>query len=359
VPAGPPPAAGLLIRVIPAVPSPPQLLAGRSSSLVVTPAVAAHRGASGYRPEHTLEAFRLAVALGADDVELDLVATRDGVLVVRHDAELSRTTDVASRPEFAGRRTLKVIEGAPIRGWFVEDFDLEELKTLTTRERSPKDRPGSAEHNGRHPVATFEEVVRLVHAESAASGRSVGVLAEIKHGAYFRAAGLPLDDLLQDALGRLGLDHERSRVSAMAFEADVLRRLSGTVRVPLIQLVNRRDQVTRGRLALISTYADGVGVRKDLLLQRSLGARLVRAAHRDWLTVHAWTLRAENRHLAKRFRVGDRRRQHGDLAGEARRLLDLGVDGLITDHPDEVVGARDAWMRSGLHSSGISNQPTR
>ena len=339
---------------------PPALLAAdRSSSLVVTPAVAAHRGASGYRPEHTLEAFRLAIEMGVDDVELDLVATRDGVLVVRHDIELSRTTDVASRPELGSRRTTKRIGGRPIAGWFVEDLDLAELKTLTTRERMPGARPDSAAHDGRHPVATFEEVVRLVRSEADLRGRSVGVLAEIKHGAYFQAAGLPLDDLLQDAMRRLGMDHERSRVSAMAFERDVLRRLARAVRVPLIQLVNRRDQVTRGQLALTATYADGVGVRKDLLLRRGLGSRVVRGAHREWLTVHAWTLRAENRYLAKQHRVGERRRHRGDLAGEARQLLELGVDGLITDHPDEVVGARDAWTRVAGHSSGISTQPTR
>lgn len=337
---------------------PPAPLVTRPSSLVVTPAVAAHRGASGYRPEHTLEAFRLAVAMGADDVELDLVATRDGVLVVRHDVELSHTTDVATRRDLAGRRTTKLVGGRPITGWFVEDLDLEELRTLRTRERMPRARRESAEHDGRHRVATFEEVVRLVREEGRLRGRTVGVLAEIKYGAYFQAAGLPLDELLQDSMRRLGMDHERSRLSAMAFERDVLRRLARTVRVPLIQLVNRRDQVTRTQLAVTATYADGIGARKDLLLRRGLGARVVRAAHREWLTVHAWTLRAENRFLAKEYRLGERRRHRGDLAGEARRLLDLGVDGLITDHPDEVVGARDSWARSAGHSSGISSQPT-
>ena len=330
--------------------------AGRSSSLVVTPAVAAHRGASGHRPEHTLEAFRLAVAMGADDVELDLVTTRDGVLVVRHDAELSHTTDVARHPGLAGRRTTKVIGGRPITGWFVEDLDLAELRTLRTRERMPRARPGSAAHDGRHPVATFEEVLALVRRESEARGRSVGVLAELKHAAYFEAAGLPLDDLVVDSLRRLGLDHDRSRVSVMAFESVVLRRLAGRVRVPLVQLVHRRDQVTRERLAAMPAYADGIGVRKQLLLRRGLGRRIVRAAHREWLTVHAWTLRAENHFLGRSFRLGDQRHRHGDLAAEAAHLLDLGVDGLITDHPEEVVGARDAWVR---HSSGMSTQATR
>ncbi|WP_246354874.1 glycerophosphodiester phosphodiesterase family protein [Nocardioides ungokensis] len=326
-----------------------------SSPLVVTPAVAAHRGASGYRPEHTLEAFRVGMAQGADDVELDLVATRDGVLVVRHDLELSRTTDVATRPELASRHTTKVVDGEPVTGWFVQDLDLAELRTLTARERMPRARAGSAAHDGRHRVATFEEVVRLVRAESAVHGRSVGVLAELKHAAHHQAAGLPLDALVHDTLRRLGLDHDRSRVSVMAFEDEVLRRLAGQVRVPLVQLVDRREQVTRARLAGIAAYADGIGARKDLLLREGLGRRLVRRAHREWLTVHAWTLRAENRFLGRAFRSGEGGRRHGDLAAETRHLLDLGVDGLITDHPDRVAGARDTWV---AHSSGISSQPT-
>ena len=326
-----------------------------SPSLVVTPAVAAHRGASGHRPEHTLAAFRLAVAMGADDVELDLVATRDGALVVRHDVELSRTTDVARHAGLAARRTTRLVDGVPVTGWFVDDLDLAELKSLTARERMPSARPESARHDGLHDVATFEEVVGLVHAESVLRGRSVGVLAELKHAAYFQEAGLPLDGLVQDSLRRLGVDHERSRVSVMAFEDEVLRRLSGHVRVPLVQLVDRRDQVTRAALAQVSGYADGIGVRKDLLLHERLGPRVVRRAHREWLTVHAWTLRAENRFLGRAFRSGTGRNLHGDIVGEARHLLDLGLDGLITDHPDLVVGARDAWV---AHSSGISSQPT-
>lgn len=313
---------------------------------VVTPAVVAHRGASGYLPEHTLEAFRLAVAMGADDLELDLVATRDGVLVVRHDVELSRTTDVASRRDLADRCKTRLLHGRPVRGWFVDDLDLAELKTLTTRERLPRARPGSASHDGRHRVATFEEVLRLVRDESARRGRSVGVLAELKHAAYFRGAGLPLDDLVLDALGGLGPDLGGFRVTVMAFESEVLRSLTGRVRVPLVQLADRAVQVTPTRLAAVRAYADGVGVRKQVLLRRGLGGPLVRAAHREWLTVHAWTLRAENRFLDRRFRRGDRRRGRGDLTGEARHLLDLGLDGLITDHPDEVVGARDSWARA-------------
>ncbi|MFC4784297.1 glycerophosphodiester phosphodiesterase family protein [Nocardioides sp. MAHUQ-72] len=330
----------------------------RAASLVVTPAVAAHRGASGLRPEHTLEAFRLAVAMGADDVELDLVASRDGALVVRHDLELSRTTDVARRSDLAHLRTTKVVEGQPRTGWFVEDLTLEELRTLTTRERMPRLRPGSATHDGRHPVATFAEVVHLVRTESALRGRSVGVLAELKHVAHLRTAGLPLDDLVLDALRGLGLDHDRSRVSVMAFEDRVLRRLSGRSRVPLVQLLHRRDQVGAGQLASVAAYADGIGVRKSMLLRQDVGPAVVAAAHREWMTVHAWTLRAENRFLAPPFWVGDRRHRHGDLAGEARRLLDLGVDGLIADHPEEVVGARDAWVDAAGHSRVTSAPAT-
>jgi glycerophosphoryl diester phosphodiesterase len=340
------------------------LLADRSSSFVVTPAVVAHRGASGYRPEHTLESYRLAVAMGADDIELDVVPTRDGTLVARHDPELGRTTDVATRPEFADRRTTKVVDGESLTGWFVEDFLLEEVRTLTARERLPGLRWGSAAHDSRHRVATLDEILHLVRVESSRRGRTIGVMVELKHATYFESRGLSLEDPLLAALRRHGLDHPRSRVTVMAFEPTVLRRLAGRTRVPLVQLLDRRDGrpadlvavgdprtyadlVTPAGLSLIEAYADGVGVHKELVLAPAPdgtveSTSLVRDAHREWLTVHVWTLRAENRFLSAPFRIGDDPDSCGDLTGEARMLLDLGVDGLITDHPDVVVGARGA-----------------
>lgn len=352
------------------------LPADRTSSFVVTPSVVAHRGASGYRPEHTLEAYRLAVALGADDIELDVVPTRDGVLVARHDNELGRTTDVAGRPEFAGRRTTREVDGESLTGWFVEDFLLEELRTLTARERHPRTRRQSAAHDGQHALATLDEILEMVTAESRRRGRAIGVLVELKHATYFDAVGLPLDRPVLDALRRHGLDHPRSRVSILSFEATVLRRLAGRTQVPLVQLLGKgrgrpadlvaagdprtyADLATPAGLAAIRQYADGVGVHRARILKPGKDGTvtpttLVGDAHREWLTVHVWTLRAENRHLSAPFRVGTDPKAHGDLAGEARLLLDLGVDGLITDHPDVVVGARAA----AAQASGSSSQAT-
>lgn len=336
--------------------------ASRQSSLVVTPAVVGHRGASGRRPEHTLEAYRLAIAMGADDIELDLVVTRDGVLVARHESEISGTTDVASHLEFADRRATKRVDGEELTGWFVEDFTLAELKTLAARERLPGLRPDSAAFDGRFGIPTFNEVLAMVQAETIRHGRAVGVMAELKHAAHFDAIGLPLDVPLLADLRRHGLDHARSRVTVMSFEPTILRRLAGRTNLPLIQLLEKShrrpadlaargdrttyaDLVTAEGLATIDGYADGIGAHKDLVLPRdedgALGtpSSLVRDAHRLWLTVHVWTLRAEREFLPTGL----------DLVAEARAFLDAGVDGLITDHPDVVLRVRD-------HSVGITIQ---
>ena len=335
----------------------------RTSSLAVTPAVVAHRGASGYRPEHTLDAYRLGIRQGADDIELDLVPTRDGVLVARHESEISRTTDVADHPRFADRFTTKVIDGETLSGWFVEDFTIAELNALAARERLPGTRPDNTTYDGSAGIPTFNEVLAMVHAESTRRGRSVGVMAELKHASYFDSVGLPLDDALLDDLRRHDLDHPRSRVTVMAFETTILRRLARRTRVPIVQLLeepHRRpvdlalagddrtyaDLTTPDGIAWIDEYADGLGVHKSLVLPRdeadAVGrpSCLVRDAHRRWLSVHVWTLRAENRYLPSNFRLGDDPDGVGDLAGEARAFLDAGVDGLITDHPDLVLAVR-------------------
>lgn len=305
----------------------------------MTPAVVAHRGASGYRPEHTLDAYRLAIRMGADDIELDLVPTRDGVLVARHEPELSATTDVASHPEFADRRTEKVIDGELRDGWFVEEFTLAELKALTARERFPELRPGSAAYDRQCGIPSFNEVLAMVHAESVRAGRTVGVMAELKCPAYYDSLGLPLDLSLIRDLRRHGLDHPRSRVTVMSFETGILRRLASQTRVPVVQLLDRADlrpadlvaagdSRTYGDLCLpegldfIDEYADGIGAHRSLVAASSL----VRDAHRRWLTLHVWTLRQE---------------RSPDLPREALTYLDAGVDGLITDHPDVVLKVRD------------------
>nr|WP_218855902.1 glycerophosphodiester phosphodiesterase family protein [Nocardioides daedukensis] len=332
--------------------------------MVVTPQVVAHRGASGYRPEHTLEAYRLAIRMGADAIELDLVPTSDGLLVARHESEISATTDIEAHREFAMRRTSRMVDGIERNGWFVEDFTLAEIKSLTARERLATIRPDSAAYDGACGIPSLNEVLAMVRAESVRGNRSIGVLLELKHAAYFDSIGLPLDRLLLADLRRHEVDHPRSRVSVMSFEPTILRRLASQTRVELIQLleaadqqpsdfVAARDQRTYGDLctpeglAWIDEYADGIGAHKSLVLPRdpsgSIGAasNLVRDAHRLWLTVHVWTLRAENRFLPRNLRTSAGAGAPGDLAAEARAFLDAGVDGLITDHPDLVLEVRD------------------
>lgn len=332
------------------------------------PIVIAHRGASGERPEHTLEAYRLAIEQGADFVEPDLVATKDGVLVCRHENEISGTTDVAARPEFAGRRTTKTIDGVATTGFFSEDFTLAEIRTLHARERLPQLRGTS--YDGRFLVPTFDEVLELVAAVNVRPerrGRPLGVYPETKHPSYFEGLGLALEPALVAALRRHGLDRVDAPVFVQSFEVGNLRRLAKTARVPLVQLLDREGRpwdFTAGRSSLtyadmvrpeglreIATYARGIGVHKDLVLARGeegrLGAAttLVRDAHQAGLLVHVWTLRAENAFLPAELRGGPLPSGRGDLAAEARAFLEAGVDGFFTDHPGVGVGARDGWVR--------------
>jgi glycerophosphoryl diester phosphodiesterase len=347
-------------------------LADRTPALVVTPAVVAHRGASGQRPEHTLAAYRTAVRMGVDDIEVDLVVTADGVLVARHENELSRTTDVATRPDLAHLRTTRTVDGRRVTGWFTEDLTVAQLKTLTARERMPATRPRSAAWSGTEGVPTFTEVLAMAGAEGVRRGRTVGVMVEVKHAAHFAARGLPVEDRLLADLRRHGLDEPWARVTLMSFETTVLRRLAERTRLPVVQLVGGATQrppdlraagdtrtyadlVSPDGLARIDEYADGIGALKDLVLppdrDGAVGApsSLVRDAHRRWLTVHAWTVRAENRFLPTNFRRGPDPDAPGDMAGETRALLAAGVDGVITDHPDLALAPVRA---AAAHSSG-------
>lgn len=330
------------------------------------PLVIAHRGASGYRPEHTLEAYRLAIAMGADYVEPDLVSTKDGVLVARHENEISGTTDVAAHPEFAARKTTKVIDGSAVTGWFTEDFTLRELKTLRAKERLPQVRPGNTVHDGRYEIPTLQEVIDLVKAESRRHHRTIGIAPETKHPTYFDSIGLPFDAPLVRTLRRNGLDRANAKVVVQSFETTNLRRLDRLTRVPLAQLVDGAgapydlkaagkattyaDLVTKAGLADIASYADWVAPAKNLVLPRdtagAIGApsTVVADAHRAGLRVVVWTLRAENQFLPANLRRGTDPNAHGDLAGETRAFLDAGVDAVFSDHPDVAVTARDAWL---------------
>ena len=328
------------------------------------PIVIAHRGASGERPEHTLEAYRRAIEQGADFVEPDLVSTKDGVLVCRHENEISGTTDVASRSAFASRRATKTIDGAAVTGWFTEDFTLAELKTLRAKERLPRLR-GTA-FDGRFDIPTFEEVLALVASASGREerrGRPVGVYPETKHPTYFEELGLPLERPLVEALRRHELDRKDAPVFIQSFEVANLRRLAGLTRAPLVQLIDaggRPWDFTRGGVARtyadlvrpeglrdIATYARAIGVHKSLVIPRDGGGRslpptsLVQGAHAAGLLVHVWTLRAENEFLPAELRRGADAAARGDLPGEVSLFLRAGVDGYFTDHPAIGVAARD------------------
>jgi len=279
------------------------------------PTVIAHRGASGHRPEHTLAAYELAAWMGADYLEPDLVITADGVLVARHEPEISGTTDVADRPEFAGRRTTKDLDGHAVTGWFAEDFTLAELKTLRARERIPDLRPRNTAYDGAFEVPTFAEVLDL------AARTGTGIYPETKHPGFFRAQGLALEEPLADALRAASVP-----AFVQSFSADSLRRMRELVDAPLVQLIGGRGTFDAPAVA---AYADAVGPAKALV-----DRAFVEAAHRWGLLVHPWTFRAENRFLPPELRSSEDPAEHGDLAAELRRFTDLGVDGVFTDFPD-------------------------
>jgi len=326
-----------------------------------TPLVVGHRGASGYRPEHTLAAYRLAVQMGAEVIEPDLVPTKDGVLVARHENEISGTTDVADRPEFADRRTTKVVDGVPITGWFTEDFTLAELRTLRAVERLPEVRPANTEFDGRYGIPTLAQVLRL------ADRLDVAVAPETKHPTYFDSIGLSLEEPLVAELRAAGLTKRKSPVLVQSFETANLRELDTMTKVPLVQLVSGSgapydavaagepttyaDLVTPAGLAEVSTYADWLGPEKNVVLPRDpvTGATgepsaVVDDAHAAGLRVVVYTLRAENQFMATNFRRGTDPDAFGDMGTETVAFLEAGVDALFTDHPDIAVDARDAWV---------------
>jgi glycerophosphoryl diester phosphodiesterase len=332
-----------MTRIVPAAALVPLLALGASGAaqaqLPGKPVVIAHRGASGYVPEHTLAAYRLAIEQGADFIEPDLVISKDGVLVVRHENEISGTTDVAGHPEFAARRATKTIDGKAVSGWFTEDFTAAELKTLRARERLPKLRVANTRFDGQFEIPTFEEVLDL----AARQPRTVGVYPETKHPAYFESIGLPLEAPLVKALERRGLRAKDAPVYLQSFEAGSLKKLRGMTGLRLVQLLEDKAPYD---LAAIASYADAVGPNKNLIIPRradgTLGAPtgFVREAHRLGLAVHAWTFRAENIFLPKELRVGEEPSRAGDLEGELARFLAAGLDGFFTDQPD--IGVRAA-----------------
>lgn len=320
----------------------------------------AHRGASGYLPEHTLAGYSLAVLQGADYIEPDLVSTRDGVLVARHENEISGTTDVAAHPEFAARRRVQDIDGARMEGWFTEDFTLAELKTLRARERIPELRPENSRYDGRFEIPTLDEILeylRQVNATREQGGLApIGVYPETKHPSHFKSIGLSLEAPLLTALRR-GLGN--APVFIQSFEVANLRQLRRECEYPLVQLMSRdggpcdeprasyAQMATSQGLEQIAAYAHAVGVQKNMVIAEgedgALAATgLVSAAHAAGLGVHAWTFRAENAFLPRRMQQGDAPAMHGDLAAEVRAFRVAGVDGFFCDHPKLARAALDA-----------------
>ena len=352
-----------------------------------TPLVIGHRGASGYRPDHTLESYKLAIDMGADFIEPDLVATKDGVLVARHEPNITGTTDVATRPEFASRKTTKNVDGVNEEGWFVSDFTLAELKTL--RAVQPlSDRDQS--YNGKFQIPTFEEVLDLAKAEGTKAGRTVGVYPETKHPTYHAKLGLPLEDRLLAVLSKYGYTTKASPVIVQSFEVSNLKYLRSKTQVRLVQLVDANDVNADGSMDLtapydkpydfavagdsrtfaslltpaglkeIKTYADGIGPWKPYLIpSKQVDANkdgkpddlngdgkiderdrvmmpatsVVKDAHAAGLFVHAYTFRNEAKRLASDFK--------GDPKAEYKLFFNLGLDGVFSDFTDTAKAARD------------------
>jgi glycerophosphoryl diester phosphodiesterase len=301
--------------------------------------VIGHRGASGERPEHTLESYRLAIEEGADFVEPDLVMTKDGVLIARHEPEIGGTTNVADLPQFASRRRSQLIDGEQMDGWFTEDFTLAEIKSLRARERLPQIRPANVAYDDQFEVPTFEEILQLVAKENRDRRGTVGIYPETKHPEHFRQLALPQEGLLLQMLARHGYSEPGSRVFIQSFDPANLRMMRGMTRLPLVQLLENE----LGDLNVIAEYADAIGISKPLATAE--GVRAARAAR---LTVHVWTFRAENKFLPAELRVGPSMSAHGKLQEEIDRYLARGIDGFFTDHPAIGVHTRDAWAQKNI-----------
>lgn len=318
-----------------------------------TPRIIGHRGAPGYRPEHTRSSYLLAIALGAELVEPDIVPTKDGVLIVRHENEISGTTDVADHPEFAKRRTTKAVDGIEQTGWFTEDFTWAELSTLRCRERLPQLRQQSSTFDDTEPILRLSDLLALLESESARLGRQIGLVAEVKHPTYFASVGFDMAVLTSRALA---LWNERDDLVVECFEQSVLTAmrarglharyvylLDGIGTAPDLvardgkRAVSYRDQLSPEGMAVLARDLQGISIPKEAILRYP---ELVDLAHGLGLQMFTWTLRPENAFLAKRFRDSKKRRRWGDWRGEFQTIMATGVDAVFADHPDLAVAAR-------------------
>ena len=331
-------------------------LPARAQGFRKKPLIIAHRGASGERPESTLMAFKLAIAEGADFIEPDLVLTKDGHLVVRHENEISHTTDVALHPEFEKRLTTRQIQGQAISGWFTEDFTLEELKTLRCRERLPKLRPQSAKFDRQEAIPTYQEVLDLAKSESARLKRPIGTYPEMKHPSYFSSIGLPIEGRLAEILKKNDLNSPTAPVFIQCFDVLPLKTIMPLCKAPRVQLVSPeggptdvtlryKDMVSAAGLKTIAAYASGVGPEYSMVIPTVDGGlgpatTLVKDAHAAGLAVHPWTVRAENAFLPPKLRNGTDPSAHGNVEALYKALYAAGVDGLFSDFPGLAVKAR-------------------
>ncbi|AZQ33516.1 glycerophosphodiester phosphodiesterase [Streptomyces cyaneochromogenes] len=332
------------------------------------PTIIGHRGASGYRPEHTLGSYQLALDMGADIVEAgDLVPTKDGHLVCRHEPEIGGTTDVAAHPEFADRKKTKLLDGVSTTGWFTEDFTLAELKTLRATERIPANRPHNTLYNGRWEIPTFEEVLKWQDEQTRKRGKQVWIYPELKHPTYFRKLGLGLEERIAKVLHKHGKDRRTSPVIIQSFEPTSIQRLNKLVDNPLVVLLSGpttrpwdfietgdprtvADLVKPAGLREIASYAQGLGTTLDLIIPRDANGNLttpttlVNDAHKVGLLLHPWTMRNENPFLPANFRKGTDPDAYGDVFGAYKTYFATGIDGVFTDNPDTGVLAREDFV---------------
>jgi glycerophosphoryl diester phosphodiesterase len=327
----------------------------KGEAMTTKPIIIAHRGLSGEWPEHTLAGYQAAIDAGADFIEPDLVLTKDGVLIARHENDITDTTDVAARPEFAARKAVKVIDGQKHNGWFTEDFTLTELKTLRAKERLPQLR--SKARDGQFAVPTFEEILQLLVAVNKGRAVPIGVYPETKHPSYFASIGLPHEAALLKLLDQYGYKGKQAPVFIQSFEVGNLKALRAKTDLPLIQLLASEggppddakmryaDMATAAGLKAIAAYANGIGPDKNMLIPRNMLGRLkspttiVADAHTAGLKVHPWTFRRENHFLPGDYTKGVNPAGRGDLAGEIAAYRALGVDGFFTDNTPEAVAA--------------------
>lgn len=325
-------------------------------TILRSPIIIAHRGASGYRPEHTLAAYELAIELDADFIEPDLVITQDGYLIARHENNIIETTDVAERVEFANRKTTKIIDNRTVTGWFAEDFTLAEIKTLKAKERLPF---RNQAYNGHFEIPTFQEIIELAKRKSQETGRKIGIYPETKHPSYFQSIGLPLEEPLVTLLQEYGYATLDSPIFIQSFEITNLRRLNQMIEVPLVQLLGEVEQqpydlVLKGdkrtygdltspsELSQIAIYADAIGPSKRLIIPQGENSQLlsptslIQDAHHVGLGVHAWTFRNEDCFLASEYQ--------NQPETEYEAFFSLGLDGVFSDFPDRAVKVRDRFL---------------